>query len=55
MRARFALLHLFFPRPLELLSEIKILRQSSTVRVIAEGLDAAEALHTLDQLMRSRP
>ena len=29
--------------------------EGSTVRVIAEGRDAAEALHTLDQLVRSRP
>ena len=30
-------------------------REGATVRVRAEGPDAAEAMHALDQLMRSRP
>jgi len=29
--------------------------EGSTARVIAEGPDAAKAMHALDQLMRSRP
>ena len=29
--------------------------ERSTVRVRADGPDAAEAMHTLDQLMRSQP